>query len=83
VTWQTKRLLKKLTTCSFPEAEAEVARKQIADIVDWHIASFTTSKDINEQMRAVAFDCYVQGLLDGAQVAPKVQELRGISGEGS
>lgn len=69
MTWHTKRLLKRLVTCEFPADQGEVARKQIEDIVAYHIASFSPTKDIDEQMKACAFDCYVQGLLDGAQVA--------------
>lgn len=72
MTWHTRRLLKRLTTCAFPAEQAEAAKAQIADIVAYHVASFSTTKDIDEQMKAVAFDCYVQGLLDGAQVAPLV-----------
>ena len=76
MSWHTKRLLKKLVTCAFPEEQAAHARAQIEDIVAYHIASFSPTRDIDEQMRAVAFDCYVQGLLDGAQVAPLVAEMK-------
>lgn len=65
--------MRKLVTCKFAEADAEKAREQIADIVAWHIASFSPTKDIDEQMKAVAFSCYVQGLLDGSQVASLVK----------
>ena len=70
MSWHTNRLMKRLTVCSFPEEQAEVARAQIADIIALHVAKFSPTKDIDEQMRACAFDCYVQGLLDGAQVGP-------------
>lgn len=85
MTWHTKRLLRKLVTCQFPEADAAKAREQIADIVAYHIASFSPTKDIDEQMKAVAFDCYVQGLLDGAQVAPLIEpsECRSAGADGS
>lgn len=76
MTFHTKRLLKRLVTCSFKESDAAVARAQIEDIVALHIASFSATKDIDEQMRAVAFDCYVQGLIDGSQVAPIVTEMK-------
>jgi len=74
MTWHTKRLERRLVACAFPEADAAKAREQIADICAWHIAKFTPTKDIDEQMRAVAFDCYVQGLLDGNQI-PKVLDM--------
>lgn len=77
MSWHTKRLLQKLVTCRFPVADAEVARQQIEDIIAFHLASFSPSKDIDQQMRAVSFDCYVQGLLDGAQVAPLVKQQCG------
>lgn len=75
MTWHTKRLLKNLATCSFQAEQAAAAQAQIADIVDYHVATFSVTKDIQEQMRGVAFDCYVQGLLDGAQVAPLVGSI--------
>lgn len=68
MTWHTKRLLNRLVTCNFPAEQAAIAQAQIADIVALHIAKFSATKDIDEQMRACAFDCYVQGLLDGNQL---------------
>ena len=68
MSWQTKRLLKRLVTCEFPVEQADIAKQQIRDIVDYHLSKFSAWKDIDEQMKSVAFDCYVQGLLDGNQI---------------
>lgn len=75
MTWHTKRLMQRLVVCSFPEEDAKHARAQIEDIVALHISKFSATRDFDEQMRAVAFDCYVQGLLDGFQVAKRMPAL--------
>lgn len=71
MTWHSKRLEKRLVTASFPAEQAAIAQAQIADIVAWHVAKFTPTLDVQQQMEKVAFDCYVQGLLDGNQI-PRV-----------
>lgn len=72
-TWEmskvlTKRLRDKVVTCSFPVEDAAVAKAQIQDIVAYHAANFSPHKSFMDQMDALAFDCYVQGLIDGEQL---------------
>lgn len=60
-------MTKDLVTLPIPAENAAVAKRLIAPIVRAHVDSFTAYRGVKEQMEALAFDCYVQGLLDGHQ----------------
>lgn len=66
-----QRIRKGVISVSFPAEQAAIAQQQIAPIIAYHVAGFTAFKDIDEQMKRLAFDAYVQGLLDGAHVSGK------------
>ena len=66
--WAMKRLQQRLVTVSFPDEQAQVAKAQIQDIVAYHAGIHTPHKSFMDQMEALAFDCYVQGLIDGNQL---------------
>lgn len=56
------------------EAEAgwvKAVDEQLHDILGYHAATVDASRPLREQFRALARDCYLQGLLDGAKVRPR------------
>ena len=72
-----RRIMKKLETVKFPADQVEAAKAQFEDIVQYHMGKFSVTQDVDTQMRALALDCYIQGLIDGNQVAPVVQQMTG------
>lgn len=63
---------RKLLGVDVPAAQAAAITEQIKDILGFHVERFSARVPVDQQMKALAFDCYTQGLLDGQQV--QVQE---------
>jgi hypothetical protein len=74
--WYRKRLLGRLRTITFPQEQVDLVKPQFADIVEYHIGLFNAWRPMDEQMRALALDCYLQGAIDGAQIPRAL--LKGI-----
>lgn len=70
-----KRIRERVVTAQFTAEQMSAVDKQCQDIVHFHIAGFSATKDIDSQMWALARDCYIQGLLDGNQVRPVVDAM--------
>lgn len=63
----------RLISVEVPKASADAVNDRIADIVGFHVSSLSPSVPLEQQLRALAFDCYSQGLFDGAQIESKVE----------
>jgi hypothetical protein len=68
MSWHSKRLAAKLRTVQFPAEQVEAVKPQFADIVAYHLATFSMWKSLEEQIQHIALDCYLQGAIDGAQI---------------
>jgi hypothetical protein len=55
-----------------PADQAAAVLDQVRDILGYHVAKLTASVPLDQQMKALAFDCYTQGLIDGAQVGGRL-----------
>lgn len=58
----------KLVSIEVSEHQAKVVMERIVDIVGFHLATLSTAVPLDQQLKSLAFDCYTQGLLDGAQI---------------
>ena len=70
-----KRIREMVETCQFPPEQVAAAMRQCQPILSFHVAGFTALRSVDEQMQKLALDCYIQGLLDGNQIQPVLQQM--------
>lgn len=63
-----QRHRRKLVGVDIPADQAKAVLEQIGDVLGFHIESLNPRAPLADQMKALAFDCYLQGLMDGQQV---------------
>lgn len=68
---EARRHRRNLLSMDIPAAQAQALTEQIKDILGFHVERFSARTPVDQQMKALAFDCYTQGLLDGAQAQAK------------
>jgi len=66
-----KRLPKSLIKMDVPREHYEAIRHRFREIVQARADNFSGYRPLIDQLEELAFDCYTQGVLDGAQVGGK------------
>ena len=62
----------RLVSMEIPGDQAAAIMEQVRDILGYHKAKMSGAVPLDEQFKALAFDCYTQGLIDGQQVGARM-----------